>query len=186
MAGEHQSGAVAQLGERRAGSAKATGSSLVSSIVGYARDIAEALPSEFLHQFKEQFDCWNRGELDLMLDTYAEDAVFDVSAVFTDVAPMRGSKSIRRYWETLRETWDGLRIDPLEGFDLGEGRLVIDQRVWAKGTRSGIEIDQRFAMLYTIRPEDKRIVHAELLPDTATAISTGESSASRLKDRGAA
>ena len=45
-----------------------------------------------------------------MLDTYAEDAVFDVSAVFTDVAPMRGSKSIRRYWETLRETWDGLRM----------------------------------------------------------------------------
>ena len=113
-----------------------------------------------------------------MLDMYAEDAVFDVSAVFTDVAPMRGSRDIRRYWQTLRETWEGVRIDPLEGFDLGEGRLVIDQRMWAKGTRSGIEVDQRFAMLYTIRSEDKKIVHAQLLPDVSTAISTAESPAS--------
>jgi ketosteroid isomerase-like protein len=113
-----------------------------------------------------------------MLDMYAEDAVFDVSAVFTDVAPMHGSQAIRRYWQTLRETWDGLRIDPQQGFDLGEGRFVIDQRMWAKGTRSGLEIDQRFAMLYTIHPEDRKIVHAQLLPDVATAISVAESSPS--------
>ena len=125
----------------------------------------------------EQFDCWNRGELDLMLGMYAEDAVFDVSAVFTDVAPMHGSTNIRRYWETLRETWDGLRVDPLEGFDLGEGRLVIDQRMWAKGTRSKIQIDQRFAMLYTIRPEDRKLLRAQLFPDVATAIAAVESPA---------
>jgi ketosteroid isomerase-like protein len=132
--------------------------------------MAEPLPPGFLDQFNEHFDCWNRGELDLMLEMYAEDAVFDVSAVFTDVAPMHGSENIRRYWSTLRETWDGLRIDPLEGFDLGEGRLVIDQRMWAKGTRSGIGIDQRFAMLYTIRPGDRRITHAKLFPDVAKAL----------------
>lgn len=109
-----------------------------------------------------------------MLEMYAKDAVFDVSAVFTDVAPMHGSDNIRRYWETLRETWDGLRIDPLEGFDLGHGLVVVDQRMWAKGTRSGIEIDQRFAVLYIIRSEDKKVVHAQLLPDVTTAISVAE------------
>jgi hypothetical protein len=30
---------------------------------------------------------------------------------------MHGCEEIRRYWGTLRETWDGLRIDQLEGFD---------------------------------------------------------------------
>jgi ketosteroid isomerase-like protein len=108
-----------------------------------------------------------------MLEMYAEDAVFDVSAVFTDVAPMRGTEEIRRYWSTLRDTWDGLRIDPLQGFDLGEGRLVIDQRMWAKGARSGIGIDQRFAMLYSIRPEDRKVTHAQLLPDVEAAIESG-------------
>jgi ketosteroid isomerase-like protein len=77
--------------------------------------VTKPLPAEFLEQFNEQFNCWNRGDLDLMLDDYAEDAVFDVSAVFTDVEPMQGRKEIRRYWDTLRETWDNLRIDPLEG-----------------------------------------------------------------------
>jgi hypothetical protein len=66
---------------------------------------------------------------------------------------------------------------PLEGFDLGGGRFVIDQRIWAKGTRSGIEVDQRVAMLYAIRPEDSRVTHAQLFPDVATAISAAESSA---------
>jgi ketosteroid isomerase-like protein len=110
-----------------------------------------------------------------MLDMYAEDAVFDVSAVFTDVEPMHGSEEILGYWKTLRETWDGLRIDPLEGFELADGRLVLDQRVWAKGTRSGIGVDQRFAMLYTIRAEDRKITHAQLFPDVKTAISVAES-----------
>ena len=105
-----------------------------------------------------------------MLEMYAEDAVFDVSAVFPDVAPMHGRKEIRGYWETLRETWDGIRIDPLEGFILDDGRWVVDQRAWATGTRSGLEVDQRFAMLYAVRPEDGKIVHARLLPDVQTAI----------------
>ena len=112
-----------------------------------------------------------------MLDMYAEDAVFDVSAVFTDVAPMQGHQNIRRYWQTLRETWQGVRIDPLEGFDVGEGRFVVDQRMWVKGKRSGAEVDQRFAMLYAFRTEDGKITHAQLLPDVAAAISAAESSA---------
>jgi ketosteroid isomerase-like protein len=105
-----------------------------------------------------------------MLELYSEDAVFDVSAVFTDVEPMHGSERIRSYWETLRETWDGLRVDPLAGFDVGRGRVVIDQRMWAKGTRSGIGVDQRFAMLYEIRPDDQKIVHAKLFPDVEAAV----------------
>jgi ketosteroid isomerase-like protein len=113
-----------------------------------------------------------------MLEMYAEDAVFDVSAVFTDVAPMHGKTEIRRYWGTLRDTWDDLRVDPLEGFDLGEGRWVLDQRMWAKGTRSGIGVDQRFAMLYVFHPEDGKIIHAQLHPDVETAIAAGESSVS--------
>lgn len=113
-----------------------------------------------------------------MLEMYAEDAVFDVSAVFPDVAPMHGRKQIRDYWETFRETWEGMRIDPLEGFILDDGRWVVDQRMWATGTRSGLEVDQRFAMLYAVRPEDGKVVHAQLLPDVATAIAVAESSAS--------
>ncbi|MDQ3964822.1 MAG: nuclear transport factor 2 family protein [Actinomycetota bacterium] len=137
--------------------------------------MAERLAPELLARYDEAFDCFNRGELDLMMEPYVEDAVFDVSAVFTDVRPMRGRTEIRRYWQTLHETWDGLRIEPVEGFDLGRGRFVIDQRMWGKGTRSGVDIDQRFAMLYEIDKRGK-VVHAQLLPDVDAAFAAATTS----------
>ena len=112
-----------------------------------------------------------------MEQMYAEDTVFDVSAVFTDVAPMRGKENIRRYWYELRETWAGLRLDPVEVLDVGDGRYVADLRLWGKGKRSGAEVEQRFAFLYTVRPEDAKVIRAQLLPDVAAAVSVAESSA---------
>jgi ketosteroid isomerase-like protein len=114
-----------------------------------------------------------------MQDMYAEDGVFDIFAVFTDVAPMRGHENMRRYWDELWETWEGIRMDPLEVLDVGDGRYVVDVRLWGKGKRSGVEVDQRFAYLYTLRLEDERIIRAQLFPDVAAAISVAESSASQ-------
>jgi ketosteroid isomerase-like protein len=128
-------------------------------------------------RIEERFECWNRGEFDLMLEPYAEDAVFDLSAVFTDAEPVRGHRSMRRSWSELRETWDGLRLDPIEVFDVGDGRYAVDLRLCGKGKRSGAEVDQRFAMLYDVRPEDGKVIRAQLLPNLAAAISMAESSA---------
>ena len=111
---------------------------------------AKPVSPEFLARFRveERFDCFNRGELDLMMEPYAEDAVFDLSGVFTDSVPVRGHAEIRRSWEELGETWGGgVRLDPLELFEVGDRRFVLDLRLWGKGTRSGVEVDQRCAFL---------------------------------------
>lgn len=141
--------------------------------------MAKALSPEVLDQLRvqERFDCWNRDEFELMEEMYAEDAVFDVSAVFIDAAPLRGKDQIRRYWHELRETWSGLRLDPVELLDLGDGHYVADLRLWGKGNRSGAEVEQRFAQLYTFNPEDGKATHIQLFPDVATALSVAESSA---------
>jgi ketosteroid isomerase-like protein len=146
---------------------------------GKARNIAQTVSTEVFDQFTERFECWNRGELDQMQAMYAEDGVFDVSAVFTDVPPARGHQHMRRQWEEVWETWGGLRLDPVGAFDVGDARYVVDVRLWGKGKRSGVEVDQRFAFLYTVRPEDEKIISAQLFPDVAAAISAAESSASR-------
>ena len=122
---------------------------------------------------EERFECWNRGELDLMMEPYAEDAVFDVSKVFTDVGPKHGREAMLRYWYELRETWGELRMDPKEVFDVGNNRFVLEVRLWGKGQASGAEVDQRFAFLYTFR--DEKIIRAELHPDLQTALSAAES-----------
>src|SRR6266576_1103668 len=142
--------------------------------------MAQPLSPEILDRLRvqERFECWNRDEFGPMEEMYAEDVVFDVSAVFTDVAPMRGKKDTRRYWYELRETWAGLRLDPVEVLDVGGGRYVADLRLWGRGKRSGVEVEQRFAFLYTVRPDGK-VIGVRLLPDVAAAISAAESSASQ-------
>jgi ketosteroid isomerase-like protein len=125
---------------------------------------------EILERFNEGFECWNGGELDLMQDMYAEDGEFDVSAVFTDTPPFRGHENMRRHWEETWEIWDGIRMDPLEVFDVGGGRFVVDVRLWGKGKRSGAEVDQRFAYLYTLRTTDERIVRCQLFPSVQAAM----------------
>jgi hypothetical protein len=52
-------------------------------------------------------------------------------------------------------------------------------RLWGQGKHSGAAVDQRFAYLYTIRPDDEKIVSAKLFPDVAAAVSAAESSASQ-------
>ena len=121
-------------------------------------------------RFKEGFECWNDGDLDLMQDMYAEDGEYDMSAVFTDATPIRGHESMRRQWESLWEAWEGIRMDPQEVFDVGNGRFVVDIRFWGKGVRSGAEVDQRYALLYTIRTSDEKIVRCQLFPNLAAAM----------------
>jgi ketosteroid isomerase-like protein len=129
----------------------------------------QTAPPEILERLKEGFECWNGGELDLMQDMYAEDGEVDLSAVFTDTQPVRGRESMRRYWDELWEIWEGIRMDPLEVFDVGGGRFVVDVRWWGKGKRSGAEVDQRLAYLYTLREADNKFVRLQLFPTIQAA-----------------
>ena len=125
----------------------------------------------------ERFECWNRDELDQMLEMYAPDAVFDVSAVFTDVAPKRGHAEMLEYWRELQQTWSGIRMEPIEAFELGSDRVIIDIRLVGRGQQSGAEVGQRLAMLYTLRPEDQKVLDARLFSDVAAAEAAAVTSA---------
>jgi ketosteroid isomerase-like protein len=140
--------------------------------------VATAVSPELFERFREGIECWNRDELDQMADMYAEDARFDVSAVFSDTAPMRGRRELIRYWTELRETWAGLRQDPIEAWALGDERYVVELRMSGKGSRSGAEVDQRFAMLYVF-DETGKVASASLFPDVAAATSAAETSANQ-------
>jgi ketosteroid isomerase-like protein len=142
----------------------------------YPRDMPETVSPELLERFKEGFECWNGGELDLMQEMYAEDGEYDVSAVFTDTPPTRGHENLRRQWDELWETWEGIRMDPLEVFDMGGWRFVVDVRLWGKGKRSGAEVDQRFAFLYTLREADEKIVRCQLFPTVEAAMDSAAAS----------
>jgi ketosteroid isomerase-like protein len=45
----------------------------------------------------------------------------------------------------------------------------VEVRLWGKGRRSGIEVDQRFAYIYTVRQTDEKIVRCRLFPTIQAA-----------------
>jgi ketosteroid isomerase-like protein len=136
---------------------------------------------EVIERFKEGFEQWNCGELDLMQDQYADDAEIDFSAVFTDMEPLRGHETIRRQYNELWKAWEGIRLDPLEVFDVGQGRFVVDMRLWGKGKRSGVEVDQRLASLYTLRESDRKVVRNQLFPTVQAATDYAAASKSAVR-----
>ena len=77
---------------------------------------------------------------------------------------------MRRQITQWYEAWEGVRIDPVEVIDLGGGRFVVEIRMWGKGRRSGAEVDQRFAFVYTLREPDSLIVRAQLFPSARAAL----------------
>jgi ketosteroid isomerase-like protein len=130
----------------------------------------ERASPELIARVSENFEWWNGAAPELMLNEYAEDAELDVSAVFTDTPPLRGHAGIRHQLDEWWETWEGLRIDPLEVLVVGGGRFVVEVRIWGKGKRSGAEVDQRFAFVYTLRQSDNLIARAQLFPNMDAAL----------------
>jgi hypothetical protein len=98
-----------------------------------------------------------------------------MSAVLPDTRPFRGLEAMRRQWDEIWETFEGMRMDPLEVFDVGGRRFVVDVRMGGKGKRSGAEVDQPFAYLYTLRDSDNKIVRCQLFPHCRGGDGVGDS-----------
>jgi ketosteroid isomerase-like protein len=123
---------------------------------------------EVLEGFREGFECWNGGRIDEMAAMYQEDSEFDTTRAFPGGSVYRGRDDMQRFWRDSWDAWQGVRMDPLDVLEAGPEMFVVPIRIWGKGRNSGIEVDQRFAALYTIG-SDGRIVRCELFPDESAA-----------------
>ncbi len=136
--------------------------------------MARPVSPEMLRRVQEVFECWNGGDFTEMLAMWADDGSFDVSAVFTDIAPARGHAEVLRSWGELHDALDGLRMDPVEVFSFGSGRYVVDMRLWGEGRLSGAEVDRRYGYLCEFRREDGKCARSKLLPDVASALAIAD------------
>jgi ketosteroid isomerase-like protein len=130
--------------------------------------VTQASP-ELLAEMRERFECWNTCELDRMESMYSPDAELDTTAAVPDGGVYVGREAMRRYWDEVWEIWEGVRMDPLDVIDVGEGRYVVPVRSWGKALRSGIEVDQRVAFLYTLGP-DGLVIRNQMFPDEQAAM----------------
>ena len=101
--------------------------------------------------------------------------VWDMSRMqIPDSTAYTGPLGFREFVDTWTESFASERIDADEILDAGEHVLVMVHHS-GRGKISGIEVDQRFAMVWTLR--DGRAVRMEMYPtreEALEAMSLGE------------
>ena len=116
------------------------------------------------------FTCWNTGEIDLMVDDYADDAEVDTTTAVPDGRRYKGREEFVRYFHDLWDAWDRLRMEPLDVVEVGGGRFLVEVRLTGTGRSSGIEIDQRAGFLYTLHERDRKVARVQTFPSKDAAL----------------
>jgi ketosteroid isomerase-like protein len=97
------------------------------------------MPDEALDVTRSWFETWNRGDLDAFIDLYSADAEVTLPASWVETGTLEGRPAIRRFFEGLKESWEGHDEAVLrELFRAGDS--VVSRMDWqVRGRVSGIE-----------------------------------------------
>jgi ketosteroid isomerase-like protein len=116
------------------------------------RDTARSMSQQNVEIARDAFVAFNRGDLDAFLDEYWADDI-DYRAVEgapDDHGPIHGKAAMRAHWQDWLDTFDDLKIEPLELIDAGEDVVAV-LRFGGRAKLSGVETDLTFAVVYTLR-----------------------------------
>jgi len=94
------------------------------------------------------FAAHSRGDLDALVEFYAPDVVFETLLLGTHC----GNEAIRLIYEENQKTMSGYDVVPVELIDVGD-KVVAVAQVAGAGTTSQIEVDDRFAFVFTIKDD---------------------------------
>jgi len=111
------------------------------------------MSQENVETVREALVAYNRGDLDAFLDEYWTDDI-DYRAVEgapDDHGPIHGKAEMRAYLQDWFDTFDDLKIEPLEVIDAGQDQAVAVVRFGGRAKLSGVEADLTFAVVYTLR-----------------------------------
>jgi ketosteroid isomerase-like protein len=133
-----------------------------------SRPAVQSAKPEIQIFFAEGFECYNRHDFDAMLEIYAEDAVLDVSRIFLDENPRQGREDVRAYWDQMWDISGGMRGDPVEVLDVGDGRYVVVVAFGMVGKLSGVDVTGSAALLCTLC--DGLIARLDLFTDREQAL----------------
>jgi ketosteroid isomerase-like protein len=97
------------------------------------------------------YRAWNRRDFETlagMLET--NDLEFVPVLQSPDMPAFSGRADAERFWNALDTTWETFTFTPLS-FEPAGDRLLVEVRAKAKGRASGIELEEHWGHLYTLR-----------------------------------
>ena len=117
-------------------------------------------------------DAFNSGDVERILTLV--DPRFEVTIpgeVSAEPDTYRGHEGVRRYFETFAEAMADIRFAAERVWTAGEEDLVVELRLTATGRQTGIPVEQRVFLVWTVRDGRARKVstYAALAPALASA-----------------
>jgi ketosteroid isomerase-like protein len=117
-----------------------------------------------------RFEAYTGGRKDEALKLLAGDVVFYADSSWPEQGPYRGPRTVLAQFDQWDEMFGSdwrrsLTIERLE--ELPDGRVLVENKLAASGTASGVPFVQEFAAIYTIR--DGLVVAAQLFVSWARA-----------------
>jgi ketosteroid isomerase-like protein len=117
---------------------------------------------------RQAFKSFNEEGYDAAEMFYDPAVVLDNSqSPFPDAGVYRGLESVRKWFEGLAEAFGDFSYDVEAVRDLGD-QVAVSLRIRGRGPHSGIDVDYRFATLFTMR--DGKIVRIDRFTDLGEAL----------------
>jgi ketosteroid isomerase-like protein len=121
---------------------------------------------ELVRRFEKS---WARRDLDGALECVHDDLEFDWSdSMGPFMGTYKGRDGLTRFWTDMLEAWEQFSPEIEDVFECGPERLITLDVVRARGKGSGIDMEARGAMLWTVH--DGKIVRVKMFQTKDAAL----------------
>ncbi len=101
-----------------------------------------------------------------LLDRFAPDVRIDMSRRVFNPDVYEGHDGLRRLGKEVGQVWEEFRIEPERFVDAGDRVIVIEVRR-GRGSGSGVEVEQRSGVIWTLRDGKVVAMETDLDPEEA-------------------
>jgi ketosteroid isomerase-like protein len=127
------------------------------------------MPQENVDLVRRFEECWSRRDLDAAFQCVDAELEFDWSdSIGPSKGIYKGHDGLARFWRDMLEPWERFSPEMAEVIECGPDRLITAGVVRARGKGSGIEMEARGAMLWTLR--DGKIARAKMFQTKEDAL----------------
>ena len=110
------------------------------------------MSAENVEVVRASWHAWNREGLDALASHWASDITWRaIEGAPDDVGLMEGRDAVRAYIQDWDDTFDDLRIEPLDVIDAGDETVIGVQRGSGVAKGSGVPVEIVYAVVYTVR-----------------------------------
>jgi ketosteroid isomerase-like protein len=109
------------------------------------------MSQENVEVVRRNIDAYNRRDIEAYVATVAPGLVFHSTFGGVEGRTYTGHAGARQYFEDLREAWADYRLEVEEFVDAGGDKVIGLFHVVAEGELSGIKLERRLGVVYTVR-----------------------------------